>query len=201
MGTPRGRGPQGTWRLQSPLTLGSKSGAIGHMAIPEPCRAVVLMPRSCGDARAFLRRGWAWSHEIRGDSRALSGWVTGSVPRGTWRHQSPLLEGGVLCAMGHVAEPEFSNTRSRSGAVGIRGDTGSLSCLVQSLAPRGWSFKSCAQGYPVCRVPIVAPEPTSGEATNPLVGLIPFPCTALMIFVLDDFEVIARLHHWARGNF
>jgi hypothetical protein len=47
----------------------------------------------------------------------------------------------------------------------------------------------------------VAPEPTSGEATDPLVGPIPFPCAALMIFVIDDFEVIARLHHRARGDF
>jgi hypothetical protein len=140
------------------------------MAIPEPCRAVVLMPRSCGDARAFLRKGWAWSHETRGDSRALCGWVTGSVPRGTWRHQSPLLAGGVLCATGHVAEPELSDTRSRSGAMGIRGGTGSLSCLVQSLAPWGWSFKSCAQGYPVCRIPIVAPRAHLGRGDKPASG-------------------------------
>jgi hypothetical protein len=50
-------------------------------------------------------------------------------------------------------------------------------------------------------VPTVTPGPTSGEATNPQVEPIPFLCAALMIFVLDDFEVIARLHHRARGDF
>jgi hypothetical protein len=42
---------------------------------------------------------------------------------------------------------------------------------------------------------------TSGEVKKPLVGPIPFPCAALMIFVLDDFEVIVGLHHRARGYF
>jgi hypothetical protein len=78
------------------------------MAIPKPCRAVVLMPRSRDDAKALLRRGRAWSHETHGDSRALSCRVTGLVPRGTWRHWSPLLAGGVLDASEHVVTPEPS---------------------------------------------------------------------------------------------
>jgi hypothetical protein len=76
------------------------------MAIPEPYRAVVLVPRSHGDARAFLRRGWAWSHEARGHSRAISCWVMGSVPQGTWRHWSPFPTGGTLGALGHVVTLE-----------------------------------------------------------------------------------------------
>jgi hypothetical protein len=68
-----------------------------------------------------------------------------------------------------------------------RGGTGALSCRVRSMAPWGWSFKSCAQGYPVCRVPTVTSGATSGEVKKLLVGPIPFPCAALMIFVLDDF--------------
>jgi hypothetical protein len=42
---------------------GGGCGATGHVAIPKPRRVVVLVPRSRGDVRAFLRRGWAWSHE------------------------------------------------------------------------------------------------------------------------------------------
>jgi hypothetical protein len=75
----------------------------------EPCRVVVLVPQSRGDARAFLRRGRARSRETCGGSGALSCPVMGSVPQGTWRHRSPLLAGGVLCATGHVAEKEPYN--------------------------------------------------------------------------------------------
>jgi hypothetical protein len=47
-------------------------GTHGYVVAPELCRTVVLVPRSCGDDRAFLSRGWAWSHEARGDSGAFS---------------------------------------------------------------------------------------------------------------------------------
>jgi hypothetical protein len=33
------------------------SAVTGHVVALEPCRAVVLVPRSHGDAIAFLRRG------------------------------------------------------------------------------------------------------------------------------------------------
>jgi hypothetical protein len=45
------------------------------------------------------------------------------------------------------------------------------------------------------------PGLTSGEAMNQQMEPIPLPYASLMIFVLDDFEVIARLHHRARGDF
>jgi hypothetical protein len=51
------RGPPGTWRLQSPPAPGGGSGATVHVVVPEPCRAVVLVPRSHSEARVFLRRG------------------------------------------------------------------------------------------------------------------------------------------------
>jgi hypothetical protein len=54
------------------------------VAVPEPYRAVALVPQSRGDTRAFLRWGRDWSHEARGDSGAFPYQVTGSVPRGTW---------------------------------------------------------------------------------------------------------------------
>jgi hypothetical protein len=123
---PEAEGPQGTWWFQSPSTPGGGSGATGHVALSESYRAVVLVPRTHGDARAFLHRRLAWSRETRGDSGALP------------------------C---RVAEPELSGIGSGCGAVRTRGDTGALSYRVQSLALWGWIFKSCAQGYPVCRVP------------------------------------------------
>jgi hypothetical protein len=55
------RGPRATGHmaaLEPPAPRG-RSRAIGHMAIPKPYQAVVLVPRSCGDARAFLRSGRA----------------------------------------------------------------------------------------------------------------------------------------------
>jgi hypothetical protein len=138
-----GRGPLGTWRLRSPPTPGSGSGATGHVAIPEPCRVVVLVPQSRGDARAFLRRGWAWSCETRGDSRALSCRVTGSVPRGTWQHRSPFLAGGVLGASGHVTTPEPSLGEWHALCHGARGDTGALSWWVACSVPQGtWQSQS-----------------------------------------------------------
>jgi hypothetical protein len=54
-----------------------------------------------------------------GDTGALSWWVALSVPWGMWRHQSPLLLGGVLCASGHVIEPELSGTGNGFEAVGL----------------------------------------------------------------------------------
>jgi hypothetical protein len=105
------RGPRATGHMaapEPPPAPRGRSRAIGHMAIPKPYQAVVLVPRSCGDARAFLRSGRAWRHEARGDFRALSCWVAGLVPQGTWKHRSPFLAGGVLCAMGHVVTPEPS---------------------------------------------------------------------------------------------
>jgi hypothetical protein len=108
---------QDTWWYWSPT--GWWSWCFGNMVTSEPFRV----------------GGRAWSCEARGDSGALSYWVTGSVPWargntgdlswrvarsvlwGTWRHRSPLLTGGVLCASGHVAEPELSGTGNGSRAV------------------------------------------------------------------------------------
>jgi hypothetical protein len=109
------------------------------MAVTEPYRAMVLVHRSHGDARAFLHRERAWSHEARGDFGALSYRVMASVPRGMWQHRSPLLAGdahgalghgehqspflvgGKLCAMGHVATPEPSSGGWRALCLGARG--------------------------------------------------------------------------------
>jgi hypothetical protein len=77
-----------TWFLKSPPTPGGRPGATGHVEVPEPRRAVVLVPWSHGDVGAFSYR------------------VTGLVPRGTWQHQSPLLASGAHGALGHVATLE-----------------------------------------------------------------------------------------------
>jgi hypothetical protein len=118
---PRGREPLGTWWLRSPPAPGGGSRATGHMAVLEPCRAMVLVPRSCVDARAFLPRGRAWSHKAHGDSGAFSCRVTGSVPQGTWQHRSPLLASGTLYDMGHVVTSEPSSGGWRALCLGARG--------------------------------------------------------------------------------
>jgi hypothetical protein len=99
--------------------------------------------------------------------------------------------------MGHVVTPKPSPGGWR--ALCLRAHGGARALWHQE---RIWNrgadlFKSSAQGYPVCRVLTATPEPTSGEVTNPQVGPIHFPYAVLMIFVLDDFEVIAWVHHWA----
>jgi hypothetical protein len=86
------------------------------VAILEPYRAVVLVPRSHGDARAFLRRGWAWSHVACGDSRALSCWVTGSE---------------------HVATPEPFPDGLRARCLRAHGNTRALSWRVAHSVPWG----------------------------------------------------------------
>jgi hypothetical protein len=102
------------------------SGATGHVPIPEPCRAVLLVPHPRGEARASLRRGWPWSHEARGDSGAFSCRVTGLVPRGTWQHWSPLQASGVHGASGHMVTPEPFPGRWRALCHWTRGDTEAL---------------------------------------------------------------------------
>jgi hypothetical protein len=164
LGTHRGREPLGTWWLRSPPTPGGRSGTARHVPVPEPCRAVVPKPQSCGDARAFLRRGRAWRHKAHGDSGAFSCQVTGSVPRGTWQHRSPLLASGTHSASGHVATPEPFPGRWRALCHGTRGDTGALSWQVARSVPQGtWRHRSpllaggvlCASGH------VAEPEPPS----------------------------------------
>jgi hypothetical protein len=63
-----------------------------------------------------------WIVNARGNTGALSWRVARTVPRDTWRHRSPFLAGlagGVLCASGHVAEPEPPGTGNGSEAVGL----------------------------------------------------------------------------------
>jgi hypothetical protein len=104
--------------------------------ILEPYRTVVLVPRSCDDARAFLRKGRAWSHEARGDSVTLSCWVMSSIPQGAWQHQSTFLVGGALGTSGHVATPEPFPGGWRAMCHGAHGGTGALSWQVACSVPR-----------------------------------------------------------------
>jgi hypothetical protein len=94
------------------------SGATGHVVIPEPCGAVVLVPRSRGNVKAFLRMGRAWSCEARGYSGALSCRVTGSMLR----------------ARGNTGDLSRRVARSVPRA---RGDTGALSWRVVCSVPWG----------------------------------------------------------------
>jgi hypothetical protein len=152
-----------------------------HVVTPEPSPAGwrAQCHEARGDARALIT-GRSWSHGTRDDTRALSWWVVYHVPWGTWRCQSFLALRAGLEPRGDATAPEPSPA----------------GCGVWR---RVAGLKSYARGYPVCRVPTVAPKPTSGEAANPQVRPIPFPFVALMIFVLDNFKVMVRFHQRARG--
>jgi hypothetical protein len=94
-----------------------------------------------------------------------------SVPWGTWQHRSPLLTSGALGASGHVATPKLFPGGWRALCHGAYDDTGALfwwvACSVPcdmwrsqslltpgtDLEPWGWSFKSCAQWFPIYRLP------------------------------------------------
>jgi hypothetical protein len=66
--------------------------------------------------------------------------------------------------LGHVATLEPSLSREvGSGAVGHVAACGCMPC------PLSW-LEAYMRGYLFCRVPIVAPEPTSGDVVNPQVG-------------------------------
>jgi hypothetical protein len=96
-----------------------------------PCRVAGLVAH--GDARALLHRECVSSHGRRCDTRALPCWVACPTPRGTWWCQSsPALVAG-LEPRGHVATREPFPT----------------GCEVWHCRTR---HKSCAWGYPVCRV-------------------------------------------------
>jgi hypothetical protein len=56
--------------------------------------------------------------------------------------------------------------------------------LAGRREPLSW-LRACTRGYPVLRVPTVAPEPTPEEAANPRVGPASFPRAAfLSLYVL-----------------
>jgi hypothetical protein len=83
-----------------------------------------------------------------------------------WSPQSPGTRGGSRAApswerepepWGHVAASELHSAGRRE--------------------PLSW-HEACTQGYPVLRVPTVAPGPTSGEDANPRVGPTSFPRAA-----------------------
>jgi hypothetical protein len=48
------------------------------------------------------------------------------------------------------------------------------------------------RGYPVLRVPIVAPGPTLGEAANPRVGPTSFSRVTFLSLVRWDFEAVVQ---------
>jgi hypothetical protein len=117
------RGPRATRHVVAPEPSAPGGGfrAAGHVSVPKPCGAVVPKPRSRGDARAFLCRGRAWSHEACGDSGAFSCRVMGSMPQGTWQHWSPLLVSGTHGASGHVVTPGPFPGGWRALCLGTRG--------------------------------------------------------------------------------
>jgi hypothetical protein len=147
------------------------SRTTGHMAALEPSctRRRVWSHRTRGDIGVLPGGGPGASVTWQRQSFPAQG--AGLEPWGTWRLRSPLLPGDRLGGLGHVATPEPFPSRWHAWCLRARGDTRALfwwvACSVprgtwqsqSSLAPGtdlwpwGWSFKSCAQGYLVCRVP------------------------------------------------
>jgi hypothetical protein len=99
---------------------------------------VTLEPSSAGRRARCLR--------AHGDTGALSWRVACFVPR----DDTGALSWQVVCS---VPQDTWRSQSSLAPGAG--------------LEPWDTSFKSCAHGYPICRVPTVALGPTLGEATNP----------------------------------
>jgi hypothetical protein len=122
-----------------PSHVGDGSVAVRNMVTPEPspvgwwgrCHGVR------GDTGALHTGRWIWSRGTREDIGALSRWVACPMPWGTWRSQSSLASGAGLEPWGHAAAPQPS----------LAG------CGVWCY---GAVLKSCARGYPVCKVPIIS---------------------------------------------
>jgi hypothetical protein len=138
--------------------------ATGHVVATEP---------SC-------TRRWVWSRRTRVGTEAFSYQVTGSVPRGMWQHQSPLMASGVHGALGYVVTPEPFPDGWHALCRGESGDTGALFWRVVCSVPRArggakasW-HRERIWSHGADLVPTVAPGPTSGGAMNPQVGPIPF---------------------------
>jgi hypothetical protein len=129
-------------------------------------------------------------------------------PGDTWQLQScPVPEGGCWSPSdtcwprscpkprGHVAAPVLSPAAgahggpraapSRKREPKLRGHLAASKLpLAGRWEPLSW-LEACTRGYPVLRVPTVAPGPTPGEAVNPWVGPTSFSHTAfLSLYVL-----------------
>jgi hypothetical protein len=141
--------PHDTCPLWSPLAWGLQEASIvGHTTVLEPLQ----------------------------EDRPCSGLLD------TWLHQSPPEWGGDSVTVEHLAAPMPSRavergkcylTRGRPVALpgwelgpGAMGHMATCHCVPYFQSRLG----ACIQGYPVCRVPIMSPGPTSGEAVNPQVG-------------------------------
>jgi hypothetical protein len=146
--------PWDTRPLRSPLAWGQREASItGHMIAPEPLQ----------------------------EGRPCSG------PLDTWLHQSPPEWGGDSVAVGHLVAPVPSQAVERGKSYLTRGrpialpgrelGPGAIGHVAACCcAPYFQSqLRACIQGYPVCRVPLMSPGPTSGDAANPQVGPTSFP--------------------------
>jgi hypothetical protein len=107
----------------------------------------------------------SWSHRtLGGPGAAQVGqwemepqdmWWPRSCPglgSGRWSRRT---RGGLGAALGYAVHAEVMDTRERV-----------------IYMPRLLSHVTYTRGYLICRVPTVAPGPTSGEAVNPQVGPI-----------------------------
>jgi hypothetical protein len=113
------------------------------------------VPRSCGDARAFLCRG------------------AGLEPRGTWQLRSPLLPCDGLGAPGHVAISEPSPAGWRAQCLRAHGGTGALAWRVAHSMPWGtWRYRSSllAGGVLCASWHMAEPKPSGTRNKSGAVG-------------------------------
>jgi hypothetical protein len=98
----------------------------------------------------------------------------------TWQHESPpwlgdrIRSGGTRVSTGALLSGAQSHmTHDSTGAL-LSGEAGSramgyVAAHDSTSCSLSWPH-ACMRGYPICRVSIVAPGPTSGKVMNPQVG-------------------------------
>jgi hypothetical protein len=131
-------------------------------------------PQQGGRVQGHMTCGGAEAHTSREAGSGAVGHVVAPEPtvagrqgpglQDTWWHQSPPQLGGSFWShRTHVSTGAHPSWEAASGA------TGHVSAHGSASYPSLW-LHACMRGYPVYRVPTVAPRPTSGEAMNLQVG-------------------------------
>jgi hypothetical protein len=156
---------------------------VGHVAVLEPSRTRRPGREPRDSTGSLLSR--------EAGPEPWDTWQHRSSPRQEGEVQSCRACGGVGAllstevgsgAAGHVATSKPSSAGRRGRSCGTHVSTGALlsgevvSRAVRHMVARGSSSCSlswphaCMRGYPVCRVPTLALETTSGEVMNSQVG-------------------------------
>jgi hypothetical protein len=158
------------------MMVESRHEVFVYFNSPQPTEHVVVLELSCARRRELGPRGtWRsrscrgpWWWEPRGTRRSWSYPVLGD---GSWGHRAcgnpEAAAGPGGGSWSHEARGGEEALCQEMGAVG---HAGMCAHLVFGLL-----LKACMQGYPIFRVPTLAPGPTLGEAAIPQVGPASFP--------------------------